>query len=208
MPDPSFDPTAPPTLSDSVLSAKKLEASSQTLAHPTARQPESADRTETAPETRGPSPSPSGDRTEAVTPNDVRSPSNSGSVTLRQLPDEARPPLAKAGPVQRLGRYEVLVEIGRGGMGSVLRGHDPELNRDLAIKVLLDRHRGSGDVETRFREEAQIGGQLQHPGIVPVYEMHRGPDGLFFAMKLVHGRTLGEKLRAARRPPTTCRCFS
>jgi eukaryotic-like serine/threonine-protein kinase len=78
-------------------------------------------------------------------------------------------------------------------MGAILKGHDTELNRDLAIKVLLDRHRDNAELVRRFVEEAQIGGQLQHPGIVPIYELGVLADRLpFFAMKLVKGRTLSE----------------
>jgi serine/threonine-protein kinase len=97
---------------------------------------------------------------------------------------------------ERLGRYELLEEIGRGGMGCVLRGHDAELGRDLAVKVLLPDHQDDPGVVSRFTEEAQIGGQLQHPGIVPVYEVGRSDDRLlYFTMKLVRGRTLAELLR-------------
>jgi serine/threonine-protein kinase len=95
----------------------------------------------------------------------------------------------------RLGRYELLEEIGRGGMGAVLRGHDPDLGRDLAVKVLLPEHRHDAAMRSRFAEEAQIGGQLQHPGIVPVYEVGRAADQQpYFTMKLVKGRTLAALL--------------
>lgn len=98
------------------------------------------------------------------------------------------------------GRYEVLGEIARGGMGAVLKGRDSELNRDLAIKVLLEKYRNDSVVLHRFFEEAQIGGQLQHPGIVPIYDLGVFPDKRpFFAMKLVKGRTLASML--AERPP-------
>jgi serine/threonine protein kinase/Flp pilus assembly protein TadD len=100
-----------------------------------------------------------------------------------------------------LGRYEVLEEIGRGGMGAVLRGHDPDLGRDLAIKVLLPGHQHDPAVVRRFTEEAQIGGQLQHPGIVPVYEVGRaGEMQPYFAMKLIRGRTLAALLRERTDP--------
>ncbi len=90
-----------------------------------------------------------------------------------------------------VGRYPVLEEIGRGGMGAVLRGHDPELGRDLAIKVLLSHHQQRDEMVRRFMEEARIGGQLQHPGIVPVYEMGRSTNQeRYFTMKLVRGQTL------------------
>ena len=90
-------------------------------------------------------------------------------------------------------------------MGAVLRGRDSDLNRDLAIKVLLEKYAENVEVLGRFVEEAQIGGQLQHPGIVPVYELGQFPDKRpFFAMKLVKGRTLAELLKERPHPPTTC----
>ncbi len=61
-------------------------------------------------------------------------------------------------------------------MGAILKGRDTDLGRDLAIKVLLDSHKDRPDVIQRFIEEAQIGGQLQHPGIAPVYELGRFAD--------------------------------
>src|SRR5205823_3595466 len=101
----------------------------------------------------------------------------------------------------RLGRYDIHSEIGRGGMGSVLRGHDPTLGRDLALKVLLETHHGQSEALRRFHEEAQIGGQLQHPGLVPVYELGTDPAGRpFFAMKLVEGRTLAALLKDRQSP--------
>jgi serine/threonine-protein kinase len=101
----------------------------------------------------------------------------------------------------RLGRYDLLEEIGRGGMGAVLRGHDPDLGRDLAVKVLLPGRQHDPAVVRRFAEEAQIGGQLQHPGIVPVYEVGRSADQRpYFTMKLVRGRTLAALLRERAHP--------
>jgi WD40 repeat protein len=98
-------------------------------------------------------------------------------------------------------RYQLHGEIARGGMGAVLKGRDTDLGRDLAIKVLLDSHKDKPDVVRRFIEEAQIGGQLQHPGIVPVYELGQFADERpFFSMKLVKGQTLSSLL-AARRDP-------
>ena len=105
--------------------------------------------------------------------------------------------------IERAGRYEIGAEIGSGGMGVVLRARDPELRRILAVKVLLECHRGDAGLERRFREEAQITGQLQHPGVPPVHEIGVLPDGRpFFAMKLIKGRTLAELLQE-RPTPTT-----
>ncbi len=101
-------------------------------------------------------------------------------------------------------RYQLQGEIARGGMGAILKGRDVDLGRELAIKVLLDSHKGDNDVVRRFVEEAQIGGQLQHPGTVPVYELGTFPDRRpYFAMKLVKGRTLASLLheRAGRGSP-------
>jgi serine/threonine-protein kinase len=99
------------------------------------------------------------------------------------------------------GRCELLAEIGRGGMGAVLAGRDPALDRTLAVKVLLPGRAGDADLERRFLAEAQICGRLQHPGVVPVYDMGRLEDGRpYFTMKLVKGRTLAELLAARKSP--------
>lgn len=99
------------------------------------------------------------------------------------------------------GDYEVIDEIARGGMGKVLRVRDRNLRREMAVKVLLEPHAGRTRIERRFVEEAQIGGQLQHPGIVPVYDLGRTDDGRpYFAMKLVKGRTLAELLESDQEP--------
>src|SRR5204862_539402 len=112
-----------------------------------------------------------------------------GAVIRLREPDA--PSLPSGGPAEQAGGYLLLGDIGRGGMGVVLRGRDPELGRELALKVLLAESAGRPEVEQRFREEAQIGGQLQHPGVVPVYELGRFEDGRpFFTMKLVKGVTL------------------
>jgi serine/threonine-protein kinase len=93
------------------------------------------------------------------------------------------------------GRYQLLGEIARGGMGAVLKGRDADLGRDLAVKVLLEAHRERPAMVRRFVEEAQIGGQLQHPGIVPVYELGVFDDRRpYFTMKLVRGQTLARLL--------------
>jgi serine/threonine-protein kinase len=98
-----------------------------------------------------------------------------------------------------VGRYQLLGEIARGGMGAVLKGRDVDLGRDLAVKVILEEHLDHPEIVRRFVEEAQIGGQLQHPGIIPVHELGRFPDGrLYIAMKLVKGRTLAALLEARK----------
>ncbi|MEO7731323.1 MAG: protein kinase [Kofleriaceae bacterium] len=98
------------------------------------------------------------------------------------------PALRSEAPIRDPGRYDVLGEHGRGGLGRVSRVYDKDLGRDIAIKELLSR----GHInDLRFMREAMITARLEHPGIVPVYEAGRWPDGTpFYAMKLVSGRPL------------------
>ncbi len=96
-------------------------------------------------------------------------------------------------------RYQIQGEIARGGMGAIMHGRNVDLGRNLAIKVLLDAHKDKPDVVHRFIEEAQIGGQLQHPGIAPVYELGKFSDMRpYFTMKLVKGKTLAMMLLERR----------
>ncbi len=98
-------------------------------------------------------------------------------------------------PSERLARLQLLGEVARGGMGVIIKGRDSDLGRDLAVKVLLEQHRENPDLIRRFIEEAQISGQLQHPGVVPVYELGTLADHRpYFAMKLIKGRTLAALL--------------
>ncbi len=115
------------------------------------------------------------------------------SMRLPQPAGEAE--AAPSTPSGTAGRNLLYGEIARGGMGAVLRGRDPDLGRDLAVKVLLEAHHGRPELVRRFLEEAQIAGQLQHPGVVPVHEQGRFPDDRpFFTMKLVKGETLAHFL--------------
>ncbi len=123
-------------------------------------------------------------------------------VTLKESPSaDGSSPVLKVGPsVQGLvpqgrGNYQLQGEIARGGMGQILKAHDADLGRDVALKVLREELAKRPEVIQRFVEEAQIGGQLQHPGIVPVYELGLMADQRpYFAMKLVKGRTLAALL--------------
>ncbi len=111
-------------------------------------------------------------------------------VLLRGAEASPRAPLH-----QGCGRYEILGPLAQGGVGEVLRGRDPDLGRDVALKVLREGHVANPEMLQRFVDEAQIGGQLQHPGVVPVYELGLRADRRpYIAMKLVKGRTLAALL--------------
>ena len=149
------------------------------------------------------------ERTLAPAPGSARTLTSMGvslvgfpSVLLRDAAGEGGPhPVVKPFSPEmprfsdRGDRYQLFGEIARGGMGAVLKGRDVDLGRDLAVKVLLDSHKEEPELVKRFIEEAQIAGQLQHPGIVPVYELGAFADRRpYFTMKLVKGRTLAELL--------------
>lgn len=117
-------------------------------------------------------------------------------VSLRDLPLDESTLLKPLGPeeAREAEKYAVHGELGRGGVGTVHRGHDHDLGRDVAMKFLHERYSKDPAILHRFVEEAQIGGQLQHPGIVPVYDLGMKDGKPFFTMKLVKGQTLAKKL--------------
>jgi serine/threonine protein kinase len=136
---------------------------------------------------------------EAVVPGSV------SRVHLRQPADEPPTPVNLPAseemprPQDFPERYQLVGEIARGGMGAIFKARDVDLGRDIAVKMMLETHKGSTEMLQRFVEEAQIGGQLQHPGIVPVYELNQTGDRRpYFTMKLVKGQTLTALL--AQRP--------
>jgi serine/threonine-protein kinase len=123
---------------------------------------------------------------------------------LRDAHEEAPAPVVRpcspGGQQHAAGRYQLQGEIARGGMGVILQGRDLDLGRDIAVKVLLKAHAHRSEFAQRFVEEAQIAGQLQHPGVVPVHELGLLPDGRpYFTMKLLKGRTLADLLAARPR---------
>jgi len=97
--------------------------------------------------------------------------------------------LADAEPTER---YTEGAVLGVGGMGKVVAARDARIGRDVAIKVLhAERELHAGE-RARFLREARVQGQLEHPSIVPVYDIDYRPDGtIAFSMRRVHGRTLG-----------------
>jgi len=120
---------------------------------------------------------------------------DSGEVTVPLEPGdspEVEPQLATV----ELDNYEIDAEIARGGIGRVSRARDRRLGRDVALKEL---HHPSPHARERFIREALITARLEHPAIVPVHEAGRWPNGEpFYAMKLVSGDTLTQRIRDAR----------
>lgn len=93
------------------------------------------------------------------------------------------------------GGFELLEELGRGGMGVVFRSRQRSLNREVALKFLLHGVLAGDVAIARFREEAETAASLRHPNIVSILEVGEVSGRLYLAMELVHGRTLSEILR-------------
>ncbi len=109
-------------------------------------------------------------------------------------------PAALGEPVTRLGRYVPTERLGGGGMGVVYRAHDPELDRDVAIKLLRERADvGSKEARARMVREAQALARFSHPNVVQVFDVGTSNGRVWLAMELVEGTTLGRYLQAADR---------
>jgi hypothetical protein len=96
--------------------------------------------------------------------------------------------------VEQIGRYVVLAELGRGGFGKVYRVRDSNLNREVALKVLYAQMLVDPTLVERFRREAQVVANLDHPHIVPIYDYGDIEDRLCLVMKLLPGGSLGNRI--------------
>lgn len=109
-------------------------------------------------------------------------------------------PSTQPGPAQelqmpyRLGDYELSEEVGRGGMGIVYRAHQRSLDRPAAVKLILRGALASEEDQKRFRSEAESVARLEHPGIVPIFEVGDHNGQLFFSMPFIEGQTLSQRL--------------
>ena len=127
-----------------------------------------------------------------------------GSVA-RTGGDEAGPDQASETSVapRRVGDYELLEELGRGGMGVVYLARQMNLNRQLAVKMILRGPLASQGDRERFLAEAQAAARLDHVGIVPVYQVGEEGGRMYFSMKYIKGPTLSDLLQAGPLPPQT-----
>ena len=112
--------------------------------------------------------------------------------------------LELADPAQRqFGDYELLEQIGEGGMGVVYRAHQRSLDRDVALKLLAAGPWASREFVERFRREAQNAARMQHPNIVAIHEVGSAEELHFFSMRLVRGGSLAALLKnAGALPPS------
>src|SRR5437016_4514196 len=94
----------------------------------------------------------------------------------------------------KLGRYEIISQLGVGGMGEVYRARDEKLNRDVAIKVLPAALSQDADRLRRFEQEAQAAGALNHPNILAVYDVGTHDDAPYVVSELLEGESLKDRL--------------
>lgn len=133
-----------------------------------------------------------------------------GDSTLRRrgvLPGESALPfgtLPGGTPVEKMqqaGRYQILERIGRGGMATVFKAHDPTIGRDVAIKFLHASLCEGEDYRARFLQEARAAGGLSHPNIVIVHDVGEIEGRPYMAMELLSGTSLAEELEKAKTIP-------
>jgi serine/threonine-protein kinase len=108
------------------------------------------------------------------------------------------------GVPERIGRYEIVAEIGRGAMGSVFKARDPIVGRIVALKTIHSAALAgeqSLEYRARFQREARASGVLAHPGIVPVFDVGEDDGAPFLVMEFVDGRTLADAMKKGERFP-------
>jgi uncharacterized delta-60 repeat protein len=103
---------------------------------------------------------------------------------------------------QQLGDYDLIEEIGRGGMGVVYKAHQRSLDRIVAIKTILSGPQATSQSIERFVSEAQLAATLHHPGIVPIYEFGQREGLHYFSMEYVKGQSLHEYVNSEQSSPT------
>ncbi|MBI2806978.1 MAG: serine/threonine protein kinase [Planctomycetes bacterium] len=144
-----------------------------------------------------------------ITPNDEGRPAQpEQQVTLLESPNPEGPPLVTGiqalgggprldvGPVPltRVAHYELIKEVGRGGMGVVFKARDVRLNRVVALKMIRGGALANSDERQRFEKEASAAAQLQHPNIVALFEVSPHNEQPFLSMEFIGGTSLAERL--------------
>jgi serine/threonine-protein kinase len=98
--------------------------------------------------------------------------------------------------LEKIGRFKIIEELGRGGMAVVYKAYDPNINRPLAIKVLLEERCANKEYRSRFLAEAKAAGLLSHPNIVTIFDIGEVNDRPYIAMELLEGEPLDEYMKS------------
>jgi serine/threonine protein kinase len=101
---------------------------------------------------------------------------------------------------KKIGRYEIIGELGRGGMATVYLAHDPNFEREVAVKVLPQEHKRAPQFRARFEREAKVIAKLEHAAIVPVYDVGTEDGQPYFVMRHMAGGSLADRMKAGLIP--------
>lgn len=105
--------------------------------------------------------------------------------------------------LEKVGHYQIIRSIGKGGMGEVFLSLDPLCQREVALKLMRPEWVGKSEMRQRFLREARIAAQLSHPSIIPIYSIEESEMGSFYTMPHIEGETLKAILRTPLHPITT-----
>jgi len=131
-----------------------------------------------------------------------------GEVTLGMDEAGLSGPEGRFPGLRMFGRYELQEELGRGGMGVVYRARQTDLNRTVAVKMILSSRLASADDIRRFYQEAQAAGRLSHPHIVGIHEVGSVHGQHFFSMDCIDGISLASRLRSRERSANDTKPFA